>query len=61
MTFSATEKSEEAAREAKMREQVFARRVAQGQMTADRAAKLTAIMWEIAMDYAELAKKERLL
>jgi hypothetical protein len=61
MTYSAAEKADEAAREAKMRERVFNDWVQRGKMKADVAAYRIAIMWAIATDYAELAKKERLL
>jgi YcdC-like protein, C-terminal region len=60
-TYTAAEKRDEARREAKMRERVFGDWVQQGRMSKDKAARLIAMMWEIATDYDELAKKDRLL
>jgi len=59
--FTNMEKHKEALREAGMRKRVFDRLVGVGEKTREQADKQIAIMQEIADDYAELAKGERLL
>lgn len=61
MTYTAEEKFREAARELLMRTRVYPRMIAQEKMTAKDAAEKIALMQEIAAEYEELAKKERLL
>ena len=59
--FTAEEKAKEAAREAALRKRVYENLVNIGEKTRELANKQIAIMNEIADDYAELAKTERLL
>jgi hypothetical protein len=59
--FSAFEKHREAVRELEMRRQVYKRHVDSAKLSRDVAARRIAIMAEIADDYAEQAKGERLL
>ena len=61
MTYTATEKRDAAIKEMKMRERVYGRLVNAGAKDYREAQKQIAIMKEIADDYADLAKKERLL
>jgi hypothetical protein len=59
--YTATEKAKEARREVLMRERVYLNRVEKKLMSRDEAARKIAIMEDIAQDYEEQAKKERLL
>ena len=59
--YTAHEKRDEVLREVKFRERVYQRLVNTGGMTEQLAAKRINIMKQIADDYADLAKKERLL
>jgi hypothetical protein len=61
MSFTAEEKFQEALREVKMRECVYGQLVNNGGMAEQTAKRKIAIMMEIAADYDELAKGERLL
>jgi hypothetical protein len=61
MSFTAEEKYQEAMREVKMRQKVFGQLVENGGMKQEIAARRIAIMMNIAADYEELAKGERLL
>ena len=61
MTYPAQVKRDEVLREVKFRERVYQRLVGTGGMTEQLAAKRIGIMKEIADDYAEIAKKERLV
>lgn len=58
MTFTNREKAECAEREVRMRERVYPRWVADGRMTAKKAAEETATMREIAADYRAKADAE---
>lgn len=59
--FTAREKMQCAQREVSQRMWVYRRWVADAKMTQAAADKEIALMSEIATDYGELAKKERLL
>jgi hypothetical protein len=59
--YTAAEKLAAAEREVKFRKYVYARRVAEKQMTQKLADEQIAVMQAIAEDYAEKAKGERLL
>ena len=61
MAYPAQVKRDEILREVKFRERVYGRLVGTGGMAEQTAAKRINIMKEIAEDYADLAKKERLL
>lgn len=59
--FSATDKMRAAQREVGYRRYVYPRRVSDGKMQQSKADEEIALMDEIARDYGELSKKERLL
>jgi hypothetical protein len=59
--YSAHDKQRCAEREVAWRRRVYAGRVANGRMTPNQARHEIATMQQIAEDYAELAKSERLL
>lgn len=59
--FTAEEKHQEAMREVAWRRQVYPRRITNGSLKRETAAKKIAIMEAIAADYAEQMEKERLL
>jgi hypothetical protein len=61
MTFTAEEKGRCAAREWEMRIRVYPRFVDAGRMTKEKSKREIDLMAEIADEYFELAKKERLL
>lgn len=56
--FTKTEKAECAEREVKQRQKVYGRRVEEGRMSAEFAAKQIAIMESIRDDYRALAEAE---
>ena len=59
--FSAFEKHREAVRELEFRRQVYRRMVGNAKLSNDVANRRIALMQEIADDYAEQAKGERLI
>ena len=59
--FSAFEKHREAIRELEYRRRVYERLVASARLSSDIANRRLALMQEIADDYAEQAKTERLI
>ena len=61
MPYPAQTKLDEVLREIKFRERVYARLVGTGGMTEQLAEKRIGIMREIAEDYRNVAKAERLL
>lgn len=61
MTFTAKQKRECAEREAKMREQVYPRRVQNRQITREFADEQIALMRAIADDYRKFEEAERLI
>lgn len=61
MTVSAADKLACVQRELKLRERVYPRRIADGKMTRQLAARETATMRAIVADYEALAAGERLL
>ena len=61
MTFSAEQKRRAAESEVVMRKRVYVRLVEDGRMTRELADRKIAVMAEIAADYAELEKQEKLL
>ena len=60
MTYTAAEKHADAAREVRLRQKVYDRLVNANSMSMEAAKRRIAIMTEIAEDYRQLAKKERL-
>lgn len=56
--FTNREKAECAERESKMRDRVYPRRVCAGQMTAEAAERVTAMMREIAAEYRKRAEQD---
>ena len=59
--YSNADKAAEARREMLTRERVYPRWIADKKIKADEAARRIAIMTEIATDYDELAKKDKLV
>ena len=61
LTYTADDKLKCIEREVHMRLRVYPRWVEQGRITAEKAARETALMTAIAQDYRRLAERERLL